>query len=70
MPFFIQTMKHLFMVKTESHLLSLMRGEQSDPCPSFHGSEKGDGIGILSWNCAEYADVYGAAMKVDSSSPQ
>jgi long-chain acyl-CoA synthetase len=27
------------------------------------GVEKGDGIGILSWNCLEYADVYGAAMK-------
>jgi acyl-CoA synthetase (AMP-forming)/AMP-acid ligase II len=24
---------------------------------------KGDGIGILSWNCLEYVDVYGAAMK-------
>jgi acyl-CoA synthetase (AMP-forming)/AMP-acid ligase II len=27
------------------------------------GVKKGDGIGIASWNCAEYADVYGAAMK-------
>ena len=27
------------------------------------GGKKGDGIGILSWNCLEYADVYGAAMK-------
>jgi long-chain acyl-CoA synthetase len=27
------------------------------------GVKKGDGIGIFSWNCAEYADVYGAAMK-------
>lgn len=27
------------------------------------GVKKGDGIGILSWNCLEYADVYGAAMK-------
>jgi len=27
------------------------------------GAEKGDGIGILSWNCLEYTDVYGAAMK-------
>jgi acyl-CoA synthetase (AMP-forming)/AMP-acid ligase II len=25
--------------------------------------KKGDGIGILSWNCLEYTDVYGAAMK-------
>ncbi|UCE55312.1 MAG: long-chain-fatty-acid--CoA ligase [Desulfobacterales bacterium] len=25
--------------------------------------KKGDVIGILSWNCLEYADVYGAAMK-------
>lgn len=25
--------------------------------------EKGDVIGILSWNCLEYIDVYGAAMK-------
>ena len=25
--------------------------------------KKGDVIGILSWNCPEYADVYGAAMK-------
>ena len=24
---------------------------------------KGDGIGILSWNCLEYADAYGVAMK-------
>lgn len=27
------------------------------------GARKGDGIGIVSWNCLEYADVYGAAMK-------
>ncbi len=27
------------------------------------GLEKGDVLGILSWNCLEYADVYGAAMK-------
>jgi long-chain acyl-CoA synthetase len=27
------------------------------------GVEKGDVIGILSWNCLEFADVYGAAMK-------
>ena len=27
------------------------------------GVNKGDVIGILSWNCLEYADVYGAAMK-------
>ena len=27
------------------------------------GVKKGDGIGIFSWNCLEYADVYGAAMK-------
>jgi long-chain acyl-CoA synthetase len=27
------------------------------------GVKKGDGIGVLSWNCLEYADVYGAAMK-------
>jgi acyl-CoA synthetase (AMP-forming)/AMP-acid ligase II len=27
------------------------------------GVKKGDRIGILSWNCLEYADVYGAAMK-------
>ena len=27
------------------------------------GVKKGDGIGILSWNCLEYTDVYGAAMK-------
>jgi acyl-CoA synthetase (AMP-forming)/AMP-acid ligase II len=27
------------------------------------GVKKGDVIGILSWNCLEYADVYGAAMK-------
>ncbi len=27
------------------------------------GVEKGDVLGILSWNCLEYADVYGAAMK-------
>jgi len=25
--------------------------------------KKGDGIGVLSWNCLEYMDVYGAAMK-------
>ena len=25
--------------------------------------KKGDVIGILSWNCLEYMDVYGAAMK-------
>jgi acyl-CoA synthetase (AMP-forming)/AMP-acid ligase II len=32
---------------------------------ALHSSEvkKGDGIGILSWNCLEYMDVYGAAMK-------
>jgi long-chain acyl-CoA synthetase len=27
------------------------------------GIKKGDVIGILSWNCLEYTDVYGAAMK-------
>ena len=27
------------------------------------GVKKGDVIGILSWNCLEYADFYGAAMK-------
>jgi acyl-CoA synthetase (AMP-forming)/AMP-acid ligase II len=27
------------------------------------GVKKGEGIGILSWNCLGYADVYGAAMK-------
>jgi len=27
------------------------------------GVNKGDGIGVLSWNCLEYADVYGAAFK-------
>ena len=27
------------------------------------GVQKGDGIGIVSWNCLEYCDVYGAAMK-------
>jgi len=27
------------------------------------GVRKGDVIGVLSWNCLEYADVYGAAMK-------
>jgi acyl-CoA synthetase (AMP-forming)/AMP-acid ligase II len=27
------------------------------------GIKKGDVLGILSWNCLEYADVYGAAMK-------
>jgi len=27
------------------------------------GAKKGDVLGILSWNCLAYADVYGAAMK-------
>jgi long-chain acyl-CoA synthetase len=27
------------------------------------GAKKGDVLGVLSWNCIEYADVYGAAMK-------
>ena len=27
------------------------------------GVKKGEVLGILSWNCLEYADVYGAAMK-------
>ncbi|MBN1847603.1 MAG: long-chain-fatty-acid--CoA ligase [Deltaproteobacteria bacterium] len=27
------------------------------------GVRKGDGIGMLSWNCLEYTDFYGAAMK-------
>ncbi|TET85676.1 MAG: long-chain-fatty-acid--CoA ligase [Desulfobacteraceae bacterium] len=30
---------------------------------SSSGVKKGDVIGILSWNCLEYVDVYGAAMK-------
>ena len=30
---------------------------------SSFGIQKGDVIGILSWNCIEYMDVYGAAMK-------
>ena len=28
-----------------------------------HGAEKGDVLGILSWNCLEYTQIYGAAMK-------
>jgi len=36
---------------------SLIHGLQS------LGVKKGDILGILSWNCLEYADVYGAAMK-------
>ena len=27
------------------------------------GLRKGDGIGILSWNCLEYTYLYGAALK-------
>ena len=27
------------------------------------GLKKGDRIGVLSWNCLEYTDIYGAAMK-------
>ena len=27
------------------------------------GIRKGDVVGVLSWNCLEYADIYGAAMK-------
>lgn len=27
------------------------------------GVKKGDGIGVLSWNCLEFVDVYGAAWK-------
>jgi len=30
---------------------------------SSFGVKKGDGIGMLSWNCLEYTDFYGAAMK-------
>ena len=29
----------------------------------FHGAEKGNVLGILSWNCLEYTQIYGAAMK-------
>ena len=36
---------------------SLIRAFQS------MGIDKGDGIGILSWNCLEYTDVFGAGMK-------
>jgi len=32
------------------------------------GVKKGDVIGILSWNCLEYADVYGAAIIVGRDS--
>ncbi|MCG6881389.1 MAG: AMP-binding protein [Deltaproteobacteria bacterium] len=28
-----------------------------------HGAEKGDVLGILSWNCLEYTQIYGATMK-------
>jgi len=27
------------------------------------GVKKGDALGVLSWNCANYTDIYGAAMK-------
>lgn len=27
------------------------------------GVQKGDSIGVLSWNCLDYTDIYGAAMK-------
>jgi acyl-CoA synthetase (AMP-forming)/AMP-acid ligase II len=36
---------------------SLIQGLRSS------GAKKGDVIGILSWNCLEYADVYGTVMK-------
>ncbi len=29
----------------------------------FNGAEKGNVLGILSWNCLEYTEIYGAAMK-------
>ena len=32
-------------------------------CLQQSGVHKGEAIGILSWNCLEYADFYGAAMK-------
>jgi long-chain acyl-CoA synthetase len=28
-----------------------------------HGAQKGDVLGVLSWNCLEYTQIYGAAMK-------
>jgi len=49
--------KRITFAEFNSSVNSLIHGLKS------LGVKKGDVIGVLSWNCLEYIDVYGAAMK-------
>jgi hypothetical protein len=50
--------------RPENNLFPVQRsGKPPDPISPAIRSGKGDVIGILSWNCLEYTDFYGAAMK-------
>jgi long-chain acyl-CoA synthetase len=54
---FIYGTQRISFSQYNARVNSLIRGLQE------LGLKKGDGIGILSWNCLEYTDVYGAGMK-------
>ncbi len=54
-----------FVYKSQRVTFSDFNARVNKLINSLHsmGVKKGDVIGVLSWNCLEYADVYGAAMK-------
>jgi len=54
---FVYGSKRITFSEFNARVNSLIHGLQA------MGVKKGDVIGILSWNCLEYIDVYGAAMK-------
>ncbi len=57
--------KEAFIYDKERITFAQFNGRVNRLIHALHsmGVKKGDGIGILSWNCLEYTDVYGAAMK-------
>jgi len=54
---FVYGQERVTFAQFNSRVNSLIHALQS------MGVKKGDVLGILSWNCLEYTDVYGAAMK-------
>jgi acyl-CoA synthetase (AMP-forming)/AMP-acid ligase II len=54
-----------FVYKTERVTFSRfnMRANSLIHAMKSLGVQKGDSIGVLSWNCLDYTDIYGAAMK-------
>ena len=54
---FVYGMERITFSRYNARVNSLIHGL------SELGGKKGDVLGILSWNCLEYADIFGAAMK-------